>query len=260
MKRCRVFLSATPSPSSAGSEHIGDDFLSMYIPWYAMAAMSAVIQIPMFPLPDVVLFPHTALPLHIFEPRYRDMVRECLAGDKRVAMALLKPGWEKEYYGRPAVHPIAGAGEIVHHEELPDGRFNIVVRGTMRIGIQAELHLDKSYRVVRARPLPDRYSETDPETMAARVERLKVFYLRILTEVQKGQDEMLKIFSGVKDPGIIADRIAAALFSDCDIRQKVLECLEVPARIALVQEQLVSVLTQVSDRNTSAARRSGREN
>jgi uncharacterized protein len=222
--------------------------------------MSAIVQLPIFPLPDVVLFPYTALPLHIFEPRYREMVRDCIAGDKRIAMALLKPGWEKEYYGRPAVYSIAGAGEIVRHEELPDGRFNIVVRGTMRIGIQTEMPPDKSYRVVRARPLPDRYTEFDPATIAGRIERLKVFYLRILTEVQKGQDEMLKIFNGVKDPGTIADRIAAALFNDCETRQRVLECLEVPARIALVQEQLVSVLTHVSDRNTSAARRSSREN
>jgi hypothetical protein len=222
--------------------------------------MSAVVQIPIFPLPDVVLFPHTVIPLHIFEPRYRDLVRDCLAGDKRLAMALLKPGWEKIYYGRPPIHPIAGAGEIIRHEELSDGRFNILVRGTMRIGIQAELPPDTSYRVVRARPLPDRYTESPPEVIAGRGERLKVFYLRILTEAQKGQGEMAQIFSGVRDPGIIADRIAAALFTDCDVRQKILECLEVPTRVGLVQEQLVSVLTQVSDRTTSGARRSSREN
>lgn len=219
--------------------------------------MSAVIQIPIFPLPDAVLFPDTVIPLHIFEPRYREMVRDCLAGDRRLAMALLKPGWEKEYYGRPPVHPIAGAGEIVRHEELPDGRFNILLRGTMRIGIQTELPPDKSYRIVRARPLPDRYTDADSAVIAGRVERLKVFYLRILSEVNKGQDEMARIFAGVKDAGAIADRIAAALFSDSETRQQVLERLEVPARIAYVQEQLVNVLTHVSDRNTSVAKSRG---
>lgn len=219
--------------------------------------MSAIIQIPIFPLPDAVLFPDTVIPLHIFEPRYREMVRDCLAGDRRLAMALLKPGWEKEYYGRPPIHPIAGAGEIVRHEELPDGRFNILLRGTMRIGIQTELPPDKSYRIVRARPLPDRYTDADPAVIAGRVERLKVFYLRILSEVNKGQDEMARILTGVKDAGTIADRIAAALFSDCENRQQVLERLEVPARIVYVQEQLVSVLTHVSDRNTSVAKSRG---
>ncbi len=215
--------------------------------------MSAIITIPIFPLPDVVLFPSTVVPLHIFEPRYRELVRDCLAGDRRLAMALLKPGWEKDYYGRPPVYGIAGVGEIVRHEELPDGRFNILLRGTMRIAIQAEQPPDKQYRIVRARPLPDRHSDTDA-ALLARVERLKVFYLRILSEVNKAQDEMARIFAGVKDPGTIADRIAAALFSDCETRQQVLERLDVPARVAYVQEQLVTVLTRVSDRNTSVAK------
>ncbi|HSB69528.1 MAG TPA: LON peptidase substrate-binding domain-containing protein [Candidatus Methylomirabilis sp.] len=222
--------------------------------------MSAVIHTPIFPLPDVVLFPHTLLPLHIFEPRYRQMVQECLAGDKRLAMALLKPGWEHDYYGRPPVHPIAGAGEIVRHEELADGRFNILVRGTMRIGILSELPPDKPYRMVRARPLPDRYSGEDTKSLADRVERLKVFYLRILAEVQKGQGEVAKIFSGVKDPGIILDRIAGAAIPEAEIRQQVLEAVEVPMRLVRVQEQLLEVLTRISDRNAPAERSGGRHN
>ncbi len=222
--------------------------------------MSAVIHIPIFPLPDVVLFPHTLLPLHIFEPRYRHMVRDCLAGDKRMAMALLRPGWESDYYGRPPIYPIAGAGEIIRHEELPDGRFNILLRGTMRIGITAELPTDKPYRVARARPLPDRYPDANPQALADRIERLKVFYLRVVSEVQKGQGEIAKIFSGVKDPGIIVDRIAGAAIADAEARQQVLEAIEVSTRLEIVQEHLVAVLTHLSDRNAPAERPSGRQN
>ncbi len=222
--------------------------------------MSAVIQLPIFPLPDVVLFPHTTLPLHVFEPRYRQMVHDSLAGDKRLAMALLKPGWEKNYYGRPPVHPIAGAGEIVQHEQLPDGRFNILVRGTMRVGIMAELPPDKPYRVVRARPLADRYADETPAALASRIERLKVFYLRMLAEIQKGQGEKAKIFTGVKDPAIIVDRIAGAALSETEARQRVLECVEVPARLSLVQDFLVGMLARLSDRNTPTERSSGRGN
>jgi len=222
--------------------------------------MGAVIQIPIFPLPDVVLFPHTLLPLHIFEPRYRQMVQDCLAGDKRLAMGLLKPGWEKDYYGRPPIHAIAGAGEIIRHEELPDGRFNILLRGTMRIGVTAELPPDLPYRIVRARPLADLYPDAQPDALELRVNRLKVFYLRILAEVQKGQGEMAKIFSGVKDSGIIVDRIAGAIIADTDARQKILECIEVPARMSLVQDALMQTLTHLSDRNSRSERASGREN
>jgi Lon protease-like protein len=222
--------------------------------------MSAVIHIPIFPLPDVVLFPHTTLPLHIFEPRYRQMVQDCLTGDRRLAMGLLKPGWEKDYYGRPPIHAIAGAGEIVQHEALPDGRFNIVVRGTMRIGVTSELPPDLPYRVVRAKPLVDRYTVADPEALALRLDRLKVFFLRILAEMNTGQGEMTKLLSGVKDPGIIVDRIAGALIADTDVRQQILECVEVPARVSLVQEQLIGVLTRLSDRNTPSERGSERAN
>jgi hypothetical protein len=222
--------------------------------------MSAVIHIPIFPLPDVVLFPHTLLPLHIFEPRYRQMVRDCLDGDRRLAMVLLRPGWENDYYGRPPIYPIAGAGEIIQHEELPDGRFNILLRGTMRIGITAELPSDKPYRAARARPLPDRYPDANPKALADRIERLKVFYLRILSEVQKGQGEIAKIFSGVKDPGIIVDRIAGAAIAAAETRQQVLEAVEVTTRLTIVQDHLVAVLSHLSDRNAPAERSSGRHN
>jgi Lon protease-like protein len=222
--------------------------------------VSAIIRIPIFPLPDVVLFPHTLMPLHIFEPRYRQMVRDCLAGDRRMAMALLKAGWEKDYYGRPPIYPIAGAGEIIQYEELPDGRFNILLRGTMRIGILSELPVDKPYRVGRARPLPDRYPDAGPNALVDRVERLKVFYLRILAEVQKGQGEIAKIFSGVKDPGIIVDRIAGAAIADAETRQQVLEAVEVLPRLTLVQDHLVAILGHISDRNAPAERTTGRQN
>jgi len=222
--------------------------------------MSVVIQLPIFPLPDVVLFPRTVLPLHIFEPRYRAMVKDCLAGDPRLAMALLRPGWEADYYGRPPVYTIAGAGEIIQHEELPDGRYNILVRGTMRIGILEEVATDKPYRTVRARPLPDRYDEADADALAGRVERLKVFYLRMLSELQKGQSELAKLCAGVKDPGIIVDRIAGSVVADAETRQQVLEAVEVSTRLGLVQEHLLNVLTQLSDRNSRAERGSGRNN
>jgi Lon protease-like protein len=222
--------------------------------------MSAVIQIPIFPLPDVVLFPHTMLPLHIFEPRYRQMVKDCLAGDKRLAMGLLKAGWEKDYYGRPPIHAIAGAGEITQCQELSDGRFNILVRGIMRIGITTELPPDLPYRVVRAKPLADRYTGEKPDALALRVERLKVFYLRILAEMNKGHGEAAKLFGGVKDPGIVVDRIAGAIIPDTEARQRILECVEVPARASLVQDRLVEALTRLSDRNTPTERGSGRAN
>jgi Lon protease-like protein len=94
--------------------------------------------IPVFPLPNVVLFPNVFLPLHIFEPRYRQMVEDALKGDRIIGMVLLRPGWERDYEGRPAVYPIGCAGVITHAERLPDGRFNIVLRGMEKFRVTAE--------------------------------------------------------------------------------------------------------------------------
>jgi Lon protease-like protein len=80
--------------------------------------------IPIFPLPDVVLFPHMPLPLHIFEPRYRKMTADAMAGDKVIGMTLLRPGWESDYQGRPPVYPIGCAGQIEECVRLADGRFH----------------------------------------------------------------------------------------------------------------------------------------
>ena len=101
--------------------------------------------LPLFPLPNVVLFPSVFLPLHIFEPRYREMVADALTSDRMIGMVLLKPGWEDDYEGRPPVYPIGCSGVMTHAERLADGRFNIVLRGVERFRIVAEDH-GRGYR------------------------------------------------------------------------------------------------------------------
>src|SRR5476651_2067777 len=91
-----------------------------------------VLTVPLFPLPNVVLFPRAVLPLHIFEERYKAMTADTLRGDGRIAMALLKPGWEKCYYQRPAIDPVVCVGTILSHEKLPDGTYNFLLQGAIR--------------------------------------------------------------------------------------------------------------------------------
>ena len=94
--------------------------------------------IPLFPLPNVVLFPNVFLPLHIFEPRYRQMVHQALAADRMIGMVLLKPGYEADYEQTPPVYDIGCAGTITHVERLPDGRFNIVLKGIEKFRVEQE--------------------------------------------------------------------------------------------------------------------------
>jgi Lon protease-like protein len=101
--------------------------------------------VPLFPLPSVVLFPNVFLPLHIFEPRYREMVGDAIAGDRVIGMVLLRPGWEHDYEGRPPVYDVGCTGVITHFERLSDGRYNIILRGLERFRILNEDH-ERSYR------------------------------------------------------------------------------------------------------------------
>jgi Lon protease-like protein len=95
-------------------------------------------SIPLFPLPNVVLFPSVFLPLHIFEPRYRQMFDEALAGERLIGMVLLQPGYEAEYDRNPPVYATGCSGLITHAERLDDGRFNVVLRGMEKFEIVHE--------------------------------------------------------------------------------------------------------------------------
>ena len=103
-------------------------------------------RLPLFPLPNVVLFPGVYLPLHIFEPRYRAMVADALKSDREIGMVLLKPGYEAEYEGRPPVYPVGCSGLITHAEPLPDGRYNIILQGIDRFRLIDE-DASRPYRI-----------------------------------------------------------------------------------------------------------------
>ncbi len=122
--------------------------------------------IPVFPLPNVVLFPSVCLPLHIFEPRYRQMLADALSGDRIIGMVLQKAG--REPGPAPPVYDIGCAGLITHAERLPDGRSNIVLRGIERFRIVAEVG-GRAYRRARIAPLP----ETDSERIRDELRRLR---------------------------------------------------------------------------------------
>lgn len=110
--------------------------------------------LPLFPLPTTVLFPNVFLPLHVFEPRYRQMVADALAGDRLIGMVLLREGWQRDYEGCPDVYAIGCSGVITHVERLPDGRFNLVLRGLDRFRILSE-DRTQSYRRAEIETLAD---------------------------------------------------------------------------------------------------------
>jgi Lon protease-like protein len=132
--------------------------------------------IPLFPLPNVVFFPRMPLPLHVFEPRYRIMVRDAVKGARLIGMVLLRGEWERDYAGSPEIFGVGTVGELVRSEELPDGRFNIVLRGLREFVIHRELSR-ASYReavVSWRQPLGD----TLPPSRRAGIGALVLRYLQ----------------------------------------------------------------------------------
>ncbi len=126
-----------------------------------MAARSESL-VPVFPLPDVVLFPHARLPLHVFELRYRTMVRDALSGGRVLAIATLLPGWERDYHLSPAFHPLACLARFERVEWLPNDCYDLVVAGVERVRLGA-VRREFPYRaceVERLRSLP--MDEGDP--------------------------------------------------------------------------------------------------
>jgi len=135
--------------------------------------------LPIFPLPNAVLFPNVFLPLHIFEPRYREMVAEALAGDRLIGLTLLRPGSREGDEGRPPVYQTGCAGLITHADRLPDGRFNIVLRGLARFRITGE-ETGRSFRVANIEPLADVLSEADRARLSDDRHRLEALLVSVL--------------------------------------------------------------------------------
>jgi Lon protease-like protein len=132
--------------------------------------------LPLFPLPNVVLFPNVFLPLHVFEPRYRVMVRDAVKGARLIGMVLLRGEWQRDYAGSPEIFGVGTVGELARTDELPDGRFNIVLRGLREFVIHRELSR-AAYReaVVSWRQEP---ADSLPASMRAGIGSLVLRYLQ----------------------------------------------------------------------------------
>jgi uncharacterized protein len=184
----------------------------------------ALSSLPIFPLPNCVLLPGGLLPLHVFEPRYRELTRDCLAGNHLMAVARLRPGYETTYYGRPPVYEKCGVGKIICSEELPDGRFALLLRGVARVEIARELPHDRAYRLVEAKPLSD--AKCDPVDARDHHKKLITLCDRLAEVIDQGGPQLRDLVRSFESPGACADAIAAALIMDADARQELLEACD----------------------------------
>lgn len=198
-------------------------------------------ELAVFPLPQVVLFPGALMPLHIFEPRYRVMTRDILAGSGQICVALIPEDHGNNRYGQPEIASIAGVGELVRHEQLPDGRYDILVRGFARARLE-ELPPDRAYRRARATILATKRGETNDTEARALASQACAFANRVRL-CHPGFDFALPEDQA---PGQLADLCAHYLVLDGARRQSLLETLDDAERVRGCLEALMSQQAELS--------------
>lgn len=198
-------------------------------------------SLPVFPLPNLVLFPGTTLALHVFEPRYREMIADCLSqGPMALAVARLKPGWQPDYHGRPPMYEVAGVGRIVSHLRQRDGTYDIQLEGVARVRLQ-ELPEDRAYRKAAASVLPDQMPEGG--LPAVELSTLLTLASQIAGIVQREKPAArMQLLASLEDaPSRMLDRLADQFVADPDVRQRLLEALDVGERLRELKRSIAEV-------------------
>jgi Lon protease-like protein len=181
----------------------------------------------LFPLRGVVLFPNVILPLHIFEPRYRQMTEHALAGDQRISLIQSRPSLETTYPDRPPLLEVGCLGRIVQHERLPDGRFNILLLGVRRFRLERELDAKTLYRQAEVRLL----EEPSP---TARSTILGLDLAREFERIVTLDPDWRPILQGNVRLGVLTDLFAHAFQFPAEVKQTLLEEVDPDRRAELL--------------------------
>jgi uncharacterized protein len=194
----------------------------------------------LFPLPDLVMFPHVMQPLHIFESRYREMLKDALAGDGLIALSILAPGWEPDYEGRPAVLPQVCLSKVVAHQRLDDGRYNIMALGMRRGRIVHEGSAERPFRLADIELLDDVYGvQGEAGREAVQAELARRFQQAL--PLPKGGDNkgvVSELLSSDVPLGVLTDLVSFALPLEAKLKLSLLAECDVDRRAAMLMEAL----------------------
>ena len=196
----------------------------------------------LFPLPNLVMFPQVMQPLHIFEPRYRNLLEDALSDDGLITMAILSPGWEGDYEGRPPLAPIGCLGRVAAHHRQDGGQYNVLLAGLSRVRILVELPPKKRYREARVEVFGDQYPLNADAVRPLLQRRLQDAFLKILPSIPHSQDCLAQLLRNDVTLGTLTDLVAymldidvgrkVALLAEADVHrraERLLECLETAA-------------------------------
>ncbi len=210
--------------------------------------------IRLFPLPNLVLFPHVMQPLHIFEARYREMFREAMADDRLIAMALLRPGWEADYEGRPPIYPVACLVRVAAHHRLADCSYNLLLSGLARVEIVRELPPVKPFREAEARLREDFFPAAGPEAVNELRRRFHDAVRKILPHLVKVHGQVAPLTESGAALSVLTDLVAYML--DIPLADK--QALLAEPNVHRRAEWLITHLAQAAeDTNPASAGRAG---
>jgi Lon protease-like protein len=202
-----------------------------------------------FPLPNMVMFPHVMQALHIFEPRYLAMFEEAIQDDRLIALGLLAPGWEHHEEDRPRLQPTACLCRIATHQRTPQGTYNVLLLGVRRLRLGRELPATKPFRVVESEILDD--LEPDQATAggaAGLQQQLLAVFKRAMPKIPQAYEQLDQLLGSQITLGMLTDIVAYTIDLDLDTKLRLLSECDVVSRVRLLMNAIEARGSAVTSR------------
>jgi len=209
------------------------------------ATFSGIVRL--FPLPNLVLYPHVMQPLHIFEDRYREMLEDALASDQLIAMAVLEPGWEDDYESRPPIVEYACLGKVVAHHKLKDGHYNVLLMGMQRVRIVRELQPLRSFRKARVELIEDCYDFDTPADRKKMHERLLTAFRKHLPCACQLPEQLESMLTDQLPLGLLTDLAAYALPLEAEVKRQLLAECRVRCRAEILLAEVEKIVAAAAE-------------
>ena len=192
-----------------------------------------------FALPNLVMFPHVMQALHIYETRYRAMLEEAIEDDRLIALAVLAPGWEKNYEGRPTLRSTACLCRVATHQRTPEGTYNVLLLGVRRLRLVHELPPKKLFRVVESELLDDEIPDDEPPEAAVELQqRLLAAFKRAMPKIPDAYEQLDQLLGTQITLGMLADIVAYTIDLDIEWKMRLLAECNVVRRTRLLLEAI----------------------
>ncbi|MFM8414880.1 MAG: LON peptidase substrate-binding domain-containing protein [Planctomycetota bacterium] len=192
-----------------------------------------------FPLPNLVMFPHVMQALHIFEPRYRALFEEAIEDDRLIALGSLAPGWEGDYEGRPPLRPTACLCRIATHQMTDEGTYNVLVLGVRRLRLVRELPPKKLFRVVESEIMEDfEPAAAPPGAAAALQQRLLQAFKQAMPRIPNAYEQLDQLLGSQITLGMLADIVSYTIDLDLETKVRLLSECDVFRRTVMLLEAI----------------------